>query len=73
MMEDSNKIPSAADLLKENVKKAKNALQKTRGISADMVADAEAMFRSNPTNPVKLSSTNHKKKTQKLPPSNFIG
>jgi hypothetical protein len=72
-MEENNKIPSAVDLLKENVKKAKTAMQKTRGITADMVAEAEAMFKANPANPAKLSSTNHKKKTQKLPPSNYIG
>lgn len=72
-MEEINKIPSAADLLKENVKKARIAVQKTRGITADMVVEAEAMFKSNPVNPAKLSSTNHKKKTEKLPPSNYIG
>jgi hypothetical protein len=73
MMDDIKKIPSAADLLKENVKKAKTAMEKTRGITSDMVAEAEAMFKSNPVNPAKLSSTNHKKKTEKLPPINYIG
>jgi len=72
-MDEIRKIPSAADLLKENAKKAKTAMQKTRGITADMVMEAEAMFKANPTNPAKLSSTNHKKKTEKLPPSNYIG
>jgi hypothetical protein len=72
-MEEIKKIPSAVDLLRENAKKAKTAIQKTRGITADMVMEAEAMFKSNPANPAKLSSTNHKKKTEKLPPSNFIG
>jgi len=59
--------------LRENAKKAKTAMQKTRGITADVVADAEAMFKSNPVNPARLSSTNHRKKTEKLPPSNYIG
>jgi hypothetical protein len=72
-MEEIKKIPSASDLLRENAKKAKTSLQKTRGITADMVVEAEAMFKVNPTNPAKLSSTNHKKKTAKLPPSNYIG
>ncbi|UCE66144.1 MAG: hypothetical protein JSU85_15050 [Candidatus Zixiibacteriota bacterium] len=72
-MEGIKKIPSAANLLKENAKKAKTAMQKTRGITADMVIEAEATFKSNPANPAKLSSTNHRKKTEKLPPSNYIG
>ncbi len=72
-MEEIKKIPSAAVLLRENAEKAKTAIQKTRGITADMVVEAEAMFKSNPANPAKLSSTNHKKKTEKLPPSNYIG
>lgn len=72
-MEEIKKIPSAADLLRENAKKAKTAMQKTRGITADMVLEAEAMLKSNPVNPAKLSSTNHRKKTEKLPPYNYIG
>jgi hypothetical protein len=73
MMEEIKKIPTSADLLKDETKKVKSDLQKTRGISADMVAAAEAMFKSNPYAPAKLSGTNHRKKTQKLPPSNYIG
>ena len=73
MMEENEKIPSAADLMREETKKIKSSLQKTRGITADMVAAAEAIFKVNPAAPSKLSGTNHKKKTEKLPPNNYIG
>jgi hypothetical protein len=72
-MDEIEKIPSAADLMKEETRKIKSSLQKTRGISADMVAAAEALFKVNLAAPSKLSGTNHKKKTDKLPPSNYIG
>ena len=73
LMDEIEKIPSSADLLNDTPKKGKSAMQKTRGITADMVAAAEAMFKTNPVAPAKLSGTNHKKKTEKLPPSNYIG
>lgn len=72
-MDEIEKIPSAADLIKEETKKIKSSLQKTRGISADMVASAEALFKVNLASQSKLSGTNHKKKTEKLPPNNYIG
>ena len=73
MTDEPKEIPSAEDLITDPQNKEKPSMQKTRGITADMVAKAEAMFRSNPANPAKLSSTNHKKKTEKLPPCNYIG
>jgi len=73
MMGEIKKIPSSADLLNDTIKRKKSALQKTRGITADMVAVAEVTLRSNPATPSRLSSTNHRKKTEKLPPSNYIG
>jgi hypothetical protein len=72
-MEEIKKIPTSADLIREETKKIKSDLQKTRGISAHMVAKAEAMFKTNLSAPAKLSGTNHHKKTEKLPPSNLIG
>jgi hypothetical protein len=73
MIDKLKEIPSAEDLITDPQNKEKPSLQKTRGITADMVARVEAMFKANPSNPAKLSSTNHKKKKEKLPPSNYIG
>jgi hypothetical protein len=72
MMDEIEKIPSAADLIKEETRRIKSSLQKTRGITADMVAAAEAIFKTNPAAPSKLSGTNHRKKTEKLPPNNYM-
>jgi hypothetical protein len=73
LMDEIKRIPTSADLLKEATNKVKPGLLKTRGITADMVAAAEAMFKSNPVAPAGLSGTNHRKKKELLPPSNYIG
>ena len=72
-MDKINKIPSSADLLRAPKKDEQKAMQKTRGITADIIAAAEDMFQSTPAVSANLSSHNHRKKTQKLPPHNFIG
>ncbi len=72
-MDKIKKIPSSADLLNVPKKEEQQAMQKTRGITSDMVASAEAMIKSTPAAPAILSSTNHRKKIEKLPPPSFIG
>ena len=73
MMNENKPIPTTADLIKDPQNREKTSLKKTRGITADMVAEAEAMFKQNPVVISKLSSTNHRKKSDDLPPSNYIG
>jgi len=73
LMDEIKKIPTSADLIKDETNKIKSEFLKTRGITADMVAAAEAMFKSNPVAPAGLSGTSHRKKRELLPPSNYIG
>lgn len=67
----TKKIPSTRGLHDSFQKLDKAAKEKTRGITAEMVASAEALIEAQSTLIPKLS--NHKRRGEdKLPPTSFI-
>jgi hypothetical protein len=67
----TKKIPSASGLHDSFQKMDKAAKEKTRGITAEMVASAEALIKAQSTLIPRLS--NHKRRGEdKLPPTSFI-
>ena len=67
----TKKIPSTSGLHDSFQKMDKAAKEKTRGITAEMVASAEALIKAQSTLIPRLS--NHKRRGEdKLPPTSFI-
>jgi hypothetical protein len=65
------KIPTARGLQDSFQKMDKAAKEKTRGITSEMIASAEALIKAQSTLIPKLS--NHKRRGEdKLPPTSFI-
>ena len=66
------KIPSTSGLFNTTQKMDRSAAEKTRGITAEMVASAEKRIREQSTLIPNLS--NHKQKAEDLPwPTSLIG
>ena len=65
------KIPSTGGLQDSFQKMDKAAREKTRGITSEMIASAEALIKAQSTLIPRLS--NHKRRGEdKLPPTSFI-